>query len=368
MSELQGRDVIQYKLYLSGYHKFCNHHWRPEDIRRTTFDRFKGNNTGVLFWGERGCGKSQILSYVSAWAHENEWVNLSVTDPEKFISGKTDLLRYKNGLYLQQNLAKQFLEDFRTSNEQILREFEVDMAHYGKFDISGVRDGDPEPCPRVWDEKRQVYTDQWRDMLYDIEVKHMEAKYETMNYRISDKLADPKTLFDIANEGVNNPESATNALAEILEQLYKSDKHKTMICLDNFNQWLQPTRFPSFRYANDKHLDGHIPPHDMALCRLLMQFDGHYMRNGVKVFATSHKRQFNHIATPEQLQWFTGYEQRVENLTLNDFRSAMRYWTFTEWMGETYDKEWELENRYMETQGNWYAFHAQMTRSIRAYY
>jgi len=28
------------------------------------------------------------------------------------------------------------------------------MSHYGKYDISGVKDSEPEPCPRVWDAKR----------------------------------------------------------------------------------------------------------------------------------------------------------------------------------------------------------------------
>lgn len=58
LSELQAADVLEYKLYLSGYHKFCYHHWRPEDIRSVSLNRFKGNNTGCLFWGDRGCGKS----------------------------------------------------------------------------------------------------------------------------------------------------------------------------------------------------------------------------------------------------------------------------------------------------------------------
>ena len=110
-------------MYLSGYHKFCNHHWRPEEIRSVTFDRFKGNNTGCLLWGERGCGKSQILTYITAWAHENNWVNFTISDPEAFIGGKTELFRFKNGLYLQKDLAKSLLEDFRHSNEQSLNEF-----------------------------------------------------------------------------------------------------------------------------------------------------------------------------------------------------------------------------------------------------
>lgn len=57
-------------MYTEGYHKICYHHWRPEDIRRVSLPRFKGVNTGLLLWGPRGCGKSQILTYVTAWAHE----------------------------------------------------------------------------------------------------------------------------------------------------------------------------------------------------------------------------------------------------------------------------------------------------------
>lgn len=56
-----------------------------------------------------------------------------------------------------------------------------------------------------------------------------------MNFRLSDKLSDPKTLMQIVDEGIANPDLATNAIAEILEQLYKSDKHKTLVTVDNYN-------------------------------------------------------------------------------------------------------------------------------------
>ncbi len=71
VAHLQKNEVHQYKLLLSAYHKVCNGLWRPEDIRRVSLPRFKGANSGLLLWGPRGVGKSQILSYVSAWAHEN---------------------------------------------------------------------------------------------------------------------------------------------------------------------------------------------------------------------------------------------------------------------------------------------------------
>jgi len=95
-----------------------------------------------------------------------------------------------------------------------------------------------------------------------------------------------------------------------------------------------------------------------------MNFDGHYIRNGFKAMATSHYRQFNHIATPDELGFSTdGYAMEVENLRLNDFRSAMRFYSYTGVLPSTYDIEWKLENMYMESQGNLGAFH----KSYRTY-
>lgn len=305
---------------------------------------------------------------MTAWAHESNWINFTISDPEGIVGGKTELFRFKNGLYLQRDMAKRVLSDFRHSNEQMLREFEVDMSLYGNFDISGVKDGDAEPCPRVWDPKRQQWSDTWKEQLFDLEIKNLQAKYETMNYRLSDRLADPKTMIEICDAGIENADLATNAIAEILEQLYKTDKYKTVITIDNFNTWYQPSKFPSFRYESDRHLSGFIPPHDLALCRLFMRFDGHFMRNGVKLVATSHKHQFNHIASWEDLGLFQGYHHKVDNLALNDFRNAMSYYTLTGWMADSFAEEWKLENMFMETQGNWNAFRQQYFKSLRVFY
>lgn len=59
-----------------------------------------------------------------------------------------------------------------------MREFEVDLDVYGKCDISGVHDSEAEPCPRVWDEKLKTWTDSWKDLLYDVEIKHYQQKYD----------------------------------------------------------------------------------------------------------------------------------------------------------------------------------------------
>jgi Mitochondrial ribosomal death-associated protein 3 len=39
---------------------------------------FKGFNSGCFLTGKGGSGKSGILTYVNAWAHENKWVVISV--------------------------------------------------------------------------------------------------------------------------------------------------------------------------------------------------------------------------------------------------------------------------------------------------
>lgn len=110
-----------------------------------------------------------------------------------------------------------------------------------------------------------------------------------MQYRLSDTLKDPKTILEIVNAGIERPDLATNAIAEILEQLYKQDRVKVLITIDDYNTWLKPSCFLSFRYENQRDFNGRIPPYHLALCRLFIKFDGHFIRNGVKLCATTHK-------------------------------------------------------------------------------
>jgi small subunit ribosomal protein S29 len=239
--------------------------------------------------------------------------------------------------------------DFRHANEQILSEFDVNMTHYGKYDISGIRDGEPEPNPKVWDPLRKVWSDSWKDNLFENEIIDQNAQNEKLNYRLSDKLRDPKKLIEIVDEGIRNPEVSISAFGEVLEQLYRSDKHQTMISLDGFNTFFQPSQYPSFRYENNKHYKGCIPPYDLAIARLLMKFDGHFMRNGVKVAATSHYRFFNHTMKPSDIKFPEGYHQQVSNLKLNDFRNAMKYYEVSGFWQNRYQREYQVESFFMET-------------------
>ena len=72
------------------------------------------------------------------------------------------------------------------------------------------------------------------------------------------------------------------------------------------------------------------------------------MRNGVKVLATSHYKQHNHICYPKDIGFYEGYHHRVENLPLNDYRNAMKYYKHTG-ISPEHKEEFEIENNYMQT-------------------
>ena len=93
-------------------------------------------------------------------------------------------------------------------------------------------------------------------------------------------------------------------------------------------------------------MNARIPPNDLSLVRLLMKFDGHFIKNGVKFLATSHYTTHNHIMTPEMVDWFDGYSHQVPNLTLNEFRNMLLYKNLTDW-GPEYYQEYEIERLYM---------------------
>lgn len=115
------------------------------------------------------------------------------------------------------------------------------MSVYGKIDITGMKDGDPEPHPRVWDEERQTWSDSWKENLYDFEIKSLNQQYEEMQFRCADKLAEPKKLIDIVDLGVSDPDLATSCFGEILEQIAHTDKFHTLIAMDGYNDWFKPS-------------------------------------------------------------------------------------------------------------------------------
>lgn len=64
---------------------------------------------------------------------------------------------------------------------------------------------------------RQCWDDEWKEKLYDFEIKVLEQQYEEMDYRMKDKLPEPKKLMEVVDMGLEDPKLSTNAFAEVLE-------------------------------------------------------------------------------------------------------------------------------------------------------
>ena len=97
---------------------------------------------------------------------------------------------------------------------------DVDLDSYGKFDMTGVHEDEDEPFPRVWDPLRQCWSDDWKNFLYDHENKFFEQKYKKLNYNLAAKCPEPKKVADFIKVAQEDDYLATNAIAEILHQVY----------------------------------------------------------------------------------------------------------------------------------------------------
>lgn len=251
-----------------------------------------------MLWGRSGSGKSGTLSYTIAWAHENNWSVVSIPRARSFTLNMFKIERHINGLYIQKQLAKELLEDILIANEQKFEEIKVDLSIYGKYDQTGIHDDEPEPCPRVYDPRRRTWSDAWKDHLNEMELKEIAQETPKMKERISDFLKEPKTLSEIAMYGIKNYDQATCAIAEILNQLYNQDQTNVLVAIDGYTDWFRHSEYSSFRYANSGY---RIPPHDIAIPRLFMKFDGHKIRNGFKIVTSTQESYFNHLMTPDMI-------------------------------------------------------------------
>jgi len=108
----------------------------------------------------------------------------------------------------------------------------------------------------------------------------------------------------------------------------------------------------SLKYANYKGYDKKIPPYDFAFIRLLMKFDGHLIKQGVKICATTMTSFFNHKFDPKAINFPTKYDFNVEGLKLNDVRNAIYYYMAQKFVNRELSEE-EIEYVNVLTQGNW---------------
>ena len=310
---------------------------------------FRGFNSGIVLFGESGSGKSGILGYLHAWAKENNWVVLPIYRATRLTKDPEDIEQHINGLYLQNQLARELLLEIKMLNLNQFDKLLVNLDVYGKIDSTGVKDGSPDPMPSLWDEDRRVFTDSHKLFDPDEEASITKSKPNFLK-RMSDYYPKPTTALDIINYGIDNTDFATNAFAEVLSMLSSSKEIKTMVLIDEYNEFFKESDYLSYKFAN-KH-KGKIPPYAMSLVRLIMSLDGHLSHNFFKVFALSQSRYQRHTVNPSMLNMSYNFSYCVPNLKLNDVRYAVNYYNIIG-LGYTKFNEKDILYLYTASQGNW---------------
>ncbi len=80
----------------------------------------------MFLGGEGGTGRSMILAYLSMFAFKNNWIIINVPDSYKWTHDRhIKYPRAYNGLYLINEHAVQWLDQFITANQEILEKRSV---------------------------------------------------------------------------------------------------------------------------------------------------------------------------------------------------------------------------------------------------
>lgn len=58
---------------------------------------------------------------------------------------------------MQPKLAVEWLQQFKKGNEELLKTLPVNLELFGKYNLSGVHDSDPDPVPNLYDERRKYH-------------------------------------------------------------------------------------------------------------------------------------------------------------------------------------------------------------------
>lgn len=178
-----------------------------------------------------------------------------------------------------------------------------------------------------------------------------EQRY--MRETVGQRLKSPKNILELASYGLEHATWSINTLAEVLEQLYNLDSHNVLIAVDNYNEMFRRSPIRDYRYFGQKNLRGHVPPYHFALVRLFMRFDGHKIKNGMKIFASSHQHLYKHVFTPEKINFpEQGFCHEMQNLDLALVRAAIQNYVNTGMIPADINSEENVQLTYLETQGD----------------
>ena len=330
----------------------------PHMSEKYGLNDFNSYNSNLLLYGREGSGKSGVLMSVTMWARYNDWVIFKM--PSAFAvtqSRVEDLDRHeKSRLYVNPECSAKLVEDFYVSNVKKLKDMPVNPALYGNYNIVGVHKDEKEPVPNFYIEDRQIYFYD-SDQFIEPELLEMRLRENDIYDRsLKDELPQPANLAELCEYVLKNPILSISALAEIKEQLYNQEQEKILVVVDDFNWLYRPSATHSFRYVNIKGNKGRVPPYHIALCRLFMNFDGHKIKNGFKLAASSNYSVTKHKFYPAKIKFPNSSSYEMKGMDLETFRYFYQFALNHSIDLNSSETAVEIENWWMQTQGNYKEF------------
>lgn len=302
---------------------------------------------GWLLEGKRGTGKSMILNDIVAWARERRnWIVMFEPLGSRFGKEISEITKSSCGIYIQNRLAREFLERFVLANQSLLEQVPVDGSVYGRH---GIDSSSIETIERV-------YLPLIDKALAGKEMSLPERMRETNRLRSSlvlpsmkKQLSTPSNVMEICEFGMNNESFATQAVAELITQLKVQDMFPVLTVVDEFNELFVVSEYVSTRYDNTT-FNGYIPSYHLSLPRMLCRWDGQEFKRGLKLYATSWAKRNRRQFDPEIIGVKPEEIKTVREFTKAEFANYLAYQAIT---GTSHKfPESKLDYFYMLTQGN----------------
>lgn len=248
------------------------------------------------------------------------------------------------------------VKELISAQGHLLDQIPVDLSLYGHFDTAGVHANELDPVPNFYIPERDIHFHISDEFLTHEEREIMEVIDQRFKAKISDTVKQPKTCLDILLGVGDDRWLSISAIAELMEQLYNQTSHDVLLVADDYNWMFKGSAEKSFRYVSVPGLHGGVPGYHMALMRIFMRFDGHFMRRGFKVVGNSNRIIERHYFAPEKIN-FSPYHA----LNLKGMRSFKEFYGFVMflqsnglWLDNNSGYYYALK-LYMETQGNFVA-------------
>ena len=92
----------------------------------------------VFMGGLGGTGKSMILAYAAMLAFKNNWIVVSIPVMKWTQDLNVTPNKMFNGLFVIQEHVMEWLKDFKTTNEHILKDMKINPSIYGNIDLTGA--------------------------------------------------------------------------------------------------------------------------------------------------------------------------------------------------------------------------------------